>query len=129
MKKPTRPGMNLRLHRLRHPRISDLVTITFTPVSVALPNPSPRLLASTLPLLRGMVVRLTDDAPVIAAAQRMAELNGLSAPPPGWVRVKAGELGIVTISEGEVDPSNPELAECRFADCQILVDRSMVEVE
>lgn len=83
---------------------------------------------ATIPLLRSMIVRLSDDAPIWDSARRFAALNGWTEPVPGWVRVKVGELGVITVSEGDLSHEHLDLAECRFADCTIIVDRTMVEV-
>ncbi len=64
-------------------------------------------------LKRGMTVRLTDRTAIDEVGTRMGY----------WPNLEVGERGVITKSEDENG-----LAECRFADCAIIVDRSMVEL-
>lgn len=69
-------------------------------------------------LKRSMTVRLIDRIAIDETAKRI----GYSP------RIEVGERGVIIKSEGEVDSNKPNLAECRFADCTLIVDRSMVEL-
>jgi hypothetical protein len=72
------------------------------------------------PLKRGMTVRLVDRTAIDSIVIKYPHCM-----PP---RVELGERGVISKSEGEVAPDQPTLAECKFADCTLYVDRSMVEL-